>query len=306
MSVALSHRPAPGSRIAEPVQGSGADEPRSSIVKEGPIRWHVTTMGRGPAALLLHGTGASSHSFHALMHRLARHYTVVVPDLPGHARTEVPSSFESSMPNVARVLGHLIGRLGLRPQLLVGHSAGAALAARMVLDGIAEPDHLVGLAPALVPFPWGVRSVLPRLAGMLSRSIAPSLIAAGVSDHRRVDRLLRSTGSTLDTPGIESYRRLVERPDHVHGVLSMMAQWDPAPLFEALPRLYAPFLLLAGEKDRAVPLTQLRDAKARLPRARLVVVEGAGHLLHEEFPRRVSDLVLEHAEQPQSPHHEDS
>jgi len=272
--------------------------PTSRFVQDGPLRWHVATMGTGPAVLLVHGTGASSHSFHALMRRLASHFTLVAPDLPGHALTRAPRSFEPTLPNTAHALGRLAAALELRPRIVVGHSAGAALVARMTLDRLIEPEPalVVGLAAALVPFRGLARAVLHPAAAVLSRSLAPALIATRFGRTRRVDDIVRSTGSVLDRHGVESYRRLVERPEHVAGVLAMMARWDLDPLYDALPRLRPPFLLLAGANDRAVPLAQLRAASARVPRATLVVVERAGHLLHEEQPNEVARLILEHAE----------
>lgn len=271
-------------------------------VEDGPIRWHVTTMGRGPAVLLIHGTGASSHSLHPLMQRLAERFTLVAPDLPGHALTRADRSFEPSLPNIARALGRLVDALELRPVLVVGHSAGAAIVVRMTLDGLVEPELVVGLAPALVPFRGLARAVLHPAAALLARSIAPTLIASGVALTRGgVDGLVRSTGSVLDAEGIDSYRRLVERPEHVAGVLSMMASWDLEPLHAALPRLRTPCLLLAGRNDRAVPVAQLRDASARLPHATLVVVERTGHLLHEERPDSVARIILEHHDLPPPP-----
>lgn len=268
---------------------------RSRYVDDGPIRWHVTTMGRGPAVLLVHGAGASSHSLHPLMHRLAERFTLVAPDLPGHALTRADRSFEPSLPNIARALGRLADRLALRPVLAIGHSAGAAVVARMTLDRLVEPDLVVGLAAALVPLRGLARAVLHPAAALLARSIAPTLIASGVALTRGgVEGIVRSTGSVLDPEGVDSYRRLVEHPEHVAGVLSMMARWDLDALYEALPRLRTPCLLLAGQSDRAVPVAQLRGASARLPHATLVVVERAGHLLHEERPDEVARIILEH------------
>lgn len=276
-------------------------EPQTRFVEDGPLRWHVTIMGRGPVALLVHGTGASSHSFRALMGQLAGRFTLVAPDLPGHASTRARPAFEPTLPNTAAALGRLVAALELRPSLVVGHSAGAALVARMTLDRLVEPELVVGLAPALVPFRGLARAVLHPAAGFLSRSVAPLLIAAGFAGTRRVDGIVRSTGSVLDPDGVESYRRLVERPEHVAGVLSMMARWDLDPLYDALPRLGTPCLLLAGANDRAVPVAQLRAASARLPHATLVVVGGTGHLLHEEQPHRVARLILDRVDRAPPP-----
>jgi len=54
------------------------------------LRWHVQCAGTGPVCLLLHGTGASTHSFRDLLPQLAQTFTVVAPDLPGHGFTERP------------------------------------------------------------------------------------------------------------------------------------------------------------------------------------------------------------------------
>ena len=64
----------------------------SRFVDAGGLRWHVQVMGEGPVVLLIHGTGASTHSFRALAPLLAPHFTVVVPDLPGHGFTDAPPS----------------------------------------------------------------------------------------------------------------------------------------------------------------------------------------------------------------------
>lgn len=257
----------------------------------GGICWNVQVMGSGPVLLLLHGTGASSDSFVELMPILARDFTVVAPDLPGHAFTTAPSWFEPSVAVIAAALDELLSGLQMAPDVAVGHSAGAALAARMTLDGSIAPRLLVGLGAALLPFRGVARAVFPPAARLLS--VATRLLPLRVRDTESVERLLRKTGSSLGREGVERYRRLSERPRHVAGTLSMMANWDLEPLFTELPRLDTPFLLLAGEWDRAVPLAQQRVLAARLPRARLAVVERAGHLMHEEQPRAVARMILE-------------
>lgn len=284
-------------RFEAPLGGAeGRDWPHrehSKIVRRGGIQWHVQTMGEGPPLLLLHGTGASTHSFRELMPLLATRFTVIAPDLPGHAFSRTPQWFEPSVPAMAAALGSLLDVLEVAPTVVVGHSAGAALAVRMTLDGLIEPRLLVGLGAALVPFDGMAAALYPRTARLLS--MASRLIPLRVQHTEQVERMLRSTGSSIDAQGIELYRRLSERPSHVAAVLAMMASWDLAPLFAELPRLVTPLLLLAGANDRAVPLTQQHAIVARTLHGRLVVVDGTGHLLHEEQPATIARLVLEAA-----------
>jgi magnesium chelatase accessory protein len=254
------------------------------------VRWHVQIAGEGPALLLLHGTGASSHSFRDLIPILARRFTVVAPDLPGHASSEASRWFEPSLCGTAAALEELLDALQLVPEVVVGHSAGAALAVQMTLDRALEPRLVVGIGAALVPFRGVARAFLPKTARFLS--LASRVLPLRVSSAHAVRRILRSTGSRLDVEGIEMYRNLSARPEHVAGVLAMMGSWDLEPLFAELPALRAPLLLLAGQRDRAVPLSQQRAVAARTRRTKVVVVPGAGHLVHEEAPARVGELIF--------------
>ncbi len=120
----------------------------SRFVRAGGLRWHVQVIGQGgtderPIVLLLHGTGASTHSWRALAPLLARRCTVVALDLPGHGFTGTSAKAEGfSLPAVASGIADLFRVLDLSPALVAGHSAGAAVAARLCLDGAIAPDAL--------------------------------------------------------------------------------------------------------------------------------------------------------------------
>jgi len=73
----------------------GRDWPNRSasrFVSAAGLRWHVQQFGTGPVALLVHGTGASTHSWRGLAPILAESFSVVAPDLPGHGFTEAPAA----------------------------------------------------------------------------------------------------------------------------------------------------------------------------------------------------------------------
>lgn len=243
---------------------------------------------------MLHGTGASGHSFRALAPLLAQRFTVVVPDLPGHAFSSLPRGFEPSLAKMAAALGALVGGLKLQVEVAVGHSAGAALLAEMTLSGAIAPRLLVGLASALAPFRGLAGAIFPQLARVLARSaVVPWVVAAQARDPKSLERIVHGTGSTLDARGLALYQRLASKPQHVANVLAMLARWDLEPLYAALPSLRARCLLLAGERDLAVPPALQRELAARIPGARLHLLASAGHLLHEERPEEVARLILE-------------
>ena len=112
----------------------------SRFVTVGQVRWHVqVSPGARDTVLLVHGTGASTHSWRGLARLLAKHYRVVAMDLPGHGFSAGLPAGQASLPAIARELRALLEHLGLEPGLAVGHSAGAAIVVRMVLDGAIEP-----------------------------------------------------------------------------------------------------------------------------------------------------------------------
>nr|WP_294554364.1 alpha/beta fold hydrolase BchO [uncultured Rhodopila sp.] len=266
----------------------------SRFIEAGGLRWHVQVMGQGPVALLLHGTGASTHSFRDLAPLLAKHFTVVAPDLPGHGFTAVPKSQDGyTLPGVSAGIGALLDELGLRDKVVVaaGHSAGAAITLRMCLDGLIHPVAVISLNGALLPFP-----VPSGFAGVAARWMFTSGVAARVFSFLAgtgptVERVMRGTGSVLDADGLRFYRRLAVNQGHVAGAMALMGNWDLHPLLHDLPQLRTRLVLVNGSKDGMVPASEAYRIRALMPKAELISLPGLGHLAHEERPGEIAALV---------------
>lgn len=266
----------------------------SRFVEAAGMRWHVQVTGAGPAVLLVHGTGAATHSWRALVPLLARSFTVVAPDLPGHGFTAMPRAPRGvSLPGMAAGLDALLRALDLQPVVAVGHSAGAAVLARMCLDGAVAPRRLVSLNGALMPLLGVPGQIFSPLARLFSNSsFIPRLFAfhAGM-DANVVPRLIRNTGSRLDAEGERLYRLVARSPEHVAAAFAMMANWDLHPLVRDLPRLAVPLVLAVGTDDRTIRPSDAARVRALLPKARIVQLRGLGHLAHEEQPETVATLI---------------
>lgn len=268
----------------------------SRFVRAGGLRWHVQRMGTGPVALLIHGTGAATHSWRGVMPLLARHFTVVAMDLPGHAFTDTPPAAQLSLPGIASAVARLVEALALDVALVVGHSAGAAIGARLVLDGALAPQALVGINGAFLPLAGWPGLIFPPVARLMATTpLAPQLFARRSWDRAAVEKLIAGTGSTLDAPGLALYATLVRDARHAAGALGMMARWDLRPLVGDLSRLHTPLTLIVGANDKAVPPRDARRVCALVPAATpctLAQVTGGGHLVHEERPAEVSQQIL--------------
>jgi pimeloyl-ACP methyl ester carboxylesterase len=253
------------------------------LVEVDGLRLHVRDEGpRGaPALLLLHGFGASLHTWEPWAQALRGDHRVIRIDLPGHGLTGPDPDGDYSDARAHRLLLALLDRLGVERASLVGSSIGGRIAwsfaarhpqrvERLVLiapDGFASPGRGYGQVPAV---PWAMqlaRWTLPR--PLLRWGLAPAY-----ADPQAV----------LTDALLERYHELVLAP----GVRAAMAQRlaqtlieDPVPL---LRRITAPTLLLWGELDALIPVANADDYLAALPDARKIVLPGIGHLPHEEDP----------------------
>jgi magnesium chelatase accessory protein len=277
----------------------GSDWPNrnaSTFVEAAGIRWHVQRMGEGTPLLLIHGTGAATHSWRGLLPVLAQHFDVVAPDLPGHGFTQSPSSPRLSLSGMAADLDRLLVAIDVKPAITVGHSAGAAILARMCVDGKIAPRLLVSLNGAFMPFGGAANHLLSPLAKLLMLNpVVPRLFAWQASNPNAVERLIANTGSSIDDRGIAFYRKLVRSPAHVAAALRMMANWKLEPLLHDLPRLAATLVLVTGTNDRSISPGVAQQVREILPQAIIERVPALGHLAHEEQPRSIADLILRYA-----------
>ena len=269
---------------------------RSRMVECRPHRWHVQEMGEGgETLLLLHGAGASTHSWRDLMPLLAKRRRVVAIDLPGHGFTRRGAPRRSGLDQMATDIAALAEAEGWRPDALIGHSAGAAIALRLSQTMTAPsgaPPAVVGLNAALGEFGGLAGLVFPATARLLAATpFVATLFSRGVSRDGRVRSLLAGTGSDIGPEGESLYARLIGDRDHVAGALDMMAQWKLGGLLADLPKIEARTLLIVGERDAAVPPSVSEAAARRMPEAELVRLPGLGHIAHEEAPALVAERI---------------
>jgi magnesium chelatase accessory protein len=273
----------------------GRDWPHRSaslFVNAGGLRWHVQQIGEGPVLLCLHGAGAGTHSWRGLVPVLSRHFTMLLLDLPAHGFTATPPKAQLSMSAMAGLIGALLTTLDCRPQMVVGHSAGAALALEMALSAVCVPEVLVSLNGAFEPFHGWAGRVFPMVAkGLASNPLTVGLMARGGADPARVRRMMEGTGSRLDDEGVRLYSALFRRRGHVAGVLSMMAQWDVHALASRMGSLTVPLTLVTGLKDLAVPPRVSREVHRVVAGSTLIELPDLGHLVHEEAPQQVAALI---------------
>lgn len=255
-----------------------------------PHRWHVQQMGEaGPTVLLLHGAGGATHSWRGLMPDLARDHRVLALDLPGQGFSVAGSRARLGLDGMAEDIAALLEQEGIAPDVLVGHSAGGALALRMAQTRV--PRAVVTLNGALGKFRGMAGWLFPAMAKLLSINPLSAALFARTAGNGGARRLIASTGSRLDDAGLALYQSLIGDRAHVDGTLAMMAQWQLDPLLRALPRIAVPVLLVTGGRDATVPPDVSDRAARTLPQAERADLPDLGHLAHEEAPAEVAALI---------------
>lgn len=268
----------------------------SRFVETRGLTWRVEQMGSGPVLLLLHGTGASAHSWRDVMPLLAEHFTVIAPDLPVHAFTTGQPPRGLSLNGMAFALVDLLAALEVQPALVVGHSAGVAIALRWAKESGSNVP-IAGFNPAIMPFPGLAARLFPALAKMLFvNPFVPRIFARMARVPGETARFLRrATASQIEPAGLRCYKVLLGNSRHCEGALEMMANWDLEALEHVLPEITNPVLLVHSHGDVAVPLDSVERAARLLPQAQLEVQPELGHLAHEEAPDVAARLIREFA-----------
>jgi magnesium chelatase accessory protein len=258
-------------------------------IRARPHDWCVVTHGTGPTMLLLHGAGASGHSFRHLIPALPG-WRCVVPDLPGQGFTRPGSRTRFGIEPMAEDLATLLRQEGWQPEVVIGHSAGAALA--LQLSTLVPVRAVVGINAALGQFDGAAGFLFPLLARALSVTpFLPSVISRLWGTEAKVRSLLDGTGSPLDAAGVAQYLTLVRKAGHVDGTLGMMAQWRIDRLMARASQLTVRTLLLATAGDRIVPPRVSKQAAGMLPRADYLELPDLGHLAHEDHAEAVAAAI---------------
>jgi len=255
------------------------------------------TGGRGPVLALVHGITNSSASWEAVLPLLARHFTVVAPDLLGHGDSAKPRA-DYSLGASASLLRDLLLALGHERATICGHSLGGGIALQFAYQFPERVDRLVlvssgGLGRAVTPvlraatLP-GAELVLPLLASQ-------PLVEAGTRIGGWIGALGLRVGAdiTAIATGFASLQDVEARRAFVHTARSVIDVTGQR--IDATDKLYlaeaVPTLLVWGDSDPIIPARHGVRAHANIPGSRLELFEGAGHFPHQDDPVRFATAL---------------
>ncbi len=246
------------------------------------LRLAYVEQGRrdGPALILLHGYTDSHRSFDLLRPHLPEAWRIIAITARGHGQSEKPES-GYEIASMAADVKALLDALGIERALVAGHSMGAATALQFAAD---YPERVSGLVliGAFASFhdKEGVTELAAAVA-LFQEHVDPEFVLAFQEStfadpipQRFLDTVI---GESLRCPAFV-WRALLQ------GLL------DTA-IIDAALRCQAPALLIRGQEDAFVPLSDQLKLRDTLPSARIFTMQGVGHAPHWERPAETAALI---------------
>jgi pimeloyl-ACP methyl ester carboxylesterase len=244
------------------------------------VRVKLHRAGSGPTVLFLHGAGGVPQWL-PFFDRLAERYDLWVPEHPGFGGSDDPPWIRS-VGDLALFYLDLIEEAGLDRIHLIGHSLGGWLAAEILVRDRSRVRSLVQLAPAGIRvkgvpcgdnFVWGPEEAVRNL----------------YHDQSFADRILGMNQSPEQLDVMLKNRFTAAK-------FGWQPRWYNPDLEKWLHRIKVPALVIWGADDKLMPPAYAALWRDRLPDARVVMIEGCGHLPHVEQASLVARHVREFIE----------
>jgi pimeloyl-ACP methyl ester carboxylesterase len=255
---------------------------KSDYIEVAGMRLHLRDTGskQAPAIILIHGFGASLHTWEPWAQALSKDYRVIRFDVPGFGLTGPDPTGDYSDQRSITLLTSLMDTLGLAHVTLIGNSMGGRIAwkfaaarpervSKLVLispDGFASPGVKYGKTSAVPAMVKLMRYTLPKAM------LAPNLAAAYANPAVMTGKLLDRYYDLMLAPGVR---------DAIIARMEQSVLTNPEP---ELRQIQAETLLLWGEKDALIPMSNAADYIRVLQRCMLVTLPAVGHLPQEEAP----------------------
>ncbi len=227
--------------------------------------------------LFLHGWADSGKTFNTLAQQLIKEnpdYQVVALDLPGFGATQTPQA-SWNLPDYATFVAHFMAKTKYRPEVIIGHSNGGAIAIHGISQNIFTTQKLVLIGSA------GIRnkSAKKEMLRMLAKPAKVAIKVAPAATQKRVKQKLYST--------IGSDYLVAE---HMQETFKNIVAYD---VRNEAAQITLPTCIIYGEHDTATPPEYGTQFNTIIPTSTLHIVPLATHFVHQEQVPKVATIIKE-------------
>ena len=255
--------------------------------------WHYQLIGKpgNPIMLLIHGAGASSHSWATLIPKL-REFQILAVDLPGHRFSKIKKGIRPQHDIIVRDLVVLFDALKIKPNVFVGHSIGAVIVLSLSHIYKGPLTSIVLINGALERFEGPAATIFPLMAKVFYASpLTKYWIRIFNSAETSLRKFLSISGSNLTSTNIDYYLQLMANEAHVTGTLAFISSWSIGDIEKKLEKITVPSLFLAGMSDGIVNYKTSVRANKKAFNAKIKLFENEGHLIHEVSSAKVAKEI---------------
>lgn len=274
-----------------------ANPPVGRFIEADGVRLHYVEAGQGPPLVLLHGLGTTLEelALSGMINEASKRYRVIAFDRPGYGYSERPRRLGWHPSAQARVLRTALRKLNVQRPIVAAHSFGTLVAAALALDFPGTVGSLVLLSGLYFPSvrldaPLLIPPAVPVVGGLLRHTVSP---LAGRLTWRLWLQLLFAPAPVPErfSAGFPAWIAL--RPSQLLAVAQESFVILPATLDLArrYKQLTLPVVIVAGDKDRYVSRHHSVRLNRLLTNSQLILVPGAGHMVHHADLQSVMKAV---------------
>ncbi|MGD0284264.1 MAG: alpha/beta hydrolase [Candidatus Saccharimonadales bacterium] len=234
---------------------------------------HFERIGSGKSIVLLHGWGDQAVSFVSLSSKLAKHYDVIIPDLPGFGGTEMPTE-AWDLTNYATFISQFLQKLGvINVYAYIGHSNGGAIAIKGLSDGCLSANKLILLSSS------GIRDDNKRISIVKTVTKTGKLLTSPLPNSMQMklrQKLYRTVGSDM----------LVA--EHMSSTFKKIITDD---VQADAKQLDLPTLILYGSNDKITPKVYGQRFHDLIKNSSLKIIPSASHFIHHDQLETILKLI---------------
>lgn len=248
--------------------------------------------------ILIHGLGSNAKGWIKNIPALSKNYRVIALDLPGYGKSQ-KGYYKFTMEFYADILAGLIKQINTKTVTLAGHSMGGQIALTTALKYPDAINKLVLISPA------GIEKFSEGEAAWFKKAVKPEFVED--TPIRNIDINLKSNfyeyprdaefmiTERIQMKGAEGFDL------YCYAVSENVAAMVDGPVYDKLPDITQPTLVLFGENDGLIPNPYLHGgntadigeiAKERIPNSTLVMVRECGHFVQFEKAETTNEKIL--------------
>ncbi|SIT88621.1 alpha/beta fold hydrolase [Pontibacter indicus] len=262
-----------------------------------------TDEGKGPETLIfIHGLGSYLPAWDKNVAELSKHYRCIAIDLPGYGKSD-KADITTGMASYADNVLALMDALKLERATLVGHSMGGQIAITAALKAPQRVKHLVLAAPA------GIETFTDQQKQLFKMTVTPESVQKTTPEQVVANFKVNFHQMPADVQYmIDDRLKMAESAEfgaYSKAVAGSVAAMVDEPVYEQLPQVQVPTLIIFGDNDALIPNRYLNPnlttqavaetARDRIPNSQLVMLPETGHFLQYEqagaFNKAIRDFL---------------